>query len=78
MMMTMAMMTWTSITNTMMAMTMIFTLRQTQREKGRVSSTISIDIEVSTWMGNLLYEEDDEDKEEEEEEGEGLRGGWSR
>ena len=30
-----------------------FTLRQTQREKGRVSRTISIDIEVSTWVCHL-------------------------
>ena len=44
MMMTMAKMTTIKIPK----IKVFFTLRQTQREKGRVSSTISIDIEVST------------------------------
>ena len=55
---------------------MIFTLRQTQRENGRVSRTISIDIEVSTWnivfmeVMRMVMEDKEKDDNEDNDDGE--------
>ena len=54
----------------------IFTLRQTQRENGRVSRTISIDIEVSTWniifmvVMRMVMEDKEKDDNEDNDDGE--------